>query len=186
MNWRTTSLGLCLALCGISWAQSTENERQISQEMTSKLEVQADHWFKEGDFPRAIQALRMRYAMMPGDMEAMTDLGWLLESTDRPGEALALYGEFRRNHPDHPDACLPEAEYFMRKRVWAKIPPLLEGQLKPKTHPNGYRMLANAYERLGRLQDCVRTWEAYLKLHPNDEQAKVNLARVSEKLRKKS
>lgn len=186
MNWKRFSSLILLALTSVALAQSpSPNERAMLEEMKDQLSQQADHWFNEGDFPRAIEALRMRYALAPDDLDALTDLGWMLESTDRSGQALALYGEFRRSHPENPDAVLPEAEYYNRKRLFAKIPPLLEGSLKPNTHANGYRILAGAYERLGRLTDSLRVWESYIKINPNDAQARVNRDRVKNKIQKK-
>jgi hypothetical protein len=100
-------------------------------------------------------------------------------------EQLAVAVEFRRNNPKYPDAPLPEAEFYFLKRAYAKVPNLLEAQLKlkPAPHPNVFRTLAHSYEKLSYFADSKRVWEAYLRSYPGDDAAKRNMERVTKKLR---
>jgi tetratricopeptide (TPR) repeat protein len=148
-----------------------------------RLVEQSDVWFDDGEFPRTIQLLRIHHALEPADYEIVTNLGWLLESTEAHDEALATYVGFRKNRPEDPDAAYPEAYFYFSKRAFAKVPPLIEPTLAGRPHPNSFRILAHSYERLNLLKDSQRVWKMYLELMPDDGAAKVNLQRVERKIR---
>lgn len=148
-----------------------------------RLEKQSDYWFDAGDFPRIINSLRLMAHVYPDDYETATNLGWLLESTEAWDEALAVYIRFKKDNPGNPDAVYPEANFYFMKKVYAKVPPIIEPSLKGKPHPNSFRILAHSYERLGLLADSKRIWLRYIELAPTDEAAKRNLERVENKLK---
>ncbi len=147
-----------------------------------RLAVQTDIWFEQGDFPRTVEGLRYVVALDPSDYENVTNLGWMLENINQYDDALAVYQKFKTDNPQNPDSPYPEAYlYFMRKQ-YEKIPSLLEPTLPQGPHANTFRVLAHTYERLERLEDSIRVWEAYIKLMPGDGAAPANLARVKQKL----
>jgi tetratricopeptide (TPR) repeat protein len=149
----------------------------------NRMVEQGDIWYRAGDYPRLAQMLRFQSSLFPSDYESNTSLGWMLESMDQHAEALATYIAYKRNNPNMPDAVLPEAQFYFIRRIYAKLPPLLEPALKRKPHPNAYRMLARAYEQLDLFQDSKRVLESYIEIAPGDEQAKRNLQRVERKIR---
>ena len=157
--------------------------RAIWQAAHERLELQNDYWFDAGDFPRTIQALRMMQSLYPNDYESVTNLGWLLESTEQWDEALVVYIRYGKENPEDPDGPYPEANFYFMKKAYAKVPPLLEPSLAKKPHPNSFRILAHSYERLGLLKDSARIWNIYIALAPNDGAAKANLARVERKMK---
>lgn len=156
--------------------------KTIVQAIDERIKDQADLWFDDGDYPACIQLLRFRYDMHPSDYEAATDLGWMLENVQEWNDALSVYQRFRRENPRDADSTFPEANYYFAKGMYEKVTPLLEPSITKKPHPNSFRLLAHAYERLNKLRDSRRVWESYLKLHPTDEAAKRNLERVIKKL----
>lgn len=163
--------------------QESTRLRAIWQAAHERLEIQNDYWFDAGDFPRTIQTLRMMQSLYPNDYESVTNLGWLLESTEQWDEALAVYIRYGKENPEDPDGPYPEANFYFMKKAYAKVPPLLEPSLTKKPHPNSYRILAHSYERLGLLKDSARVWNFYIALAPNDGAAKANLARVERKMK---
>lgn len=176
-------VGLVLGLVPISWAQDPRQDA-VWDAIDEAMIQYVDQNFHDGDLPRAIQGLRFRYAMHPDDWEAMSDLGWLLESTDSQDEALGLYMKYRRDYPDRRDACYSVAQFWFLKKSYAKIPALVEPELKKTPHPNMYRWLAHSYDRLGRYRDSVRVWDALIALLPGDLPAKSNRNRVLAKIKK--
>lgn len=150
-----------------------------------RINSQTDTWFEDGDFPRVINLIRVLYAMYPADFEIATNLGWMLENVEKWDEALAIYIKFRTDNPTDPDAAWPEANFYFMKKAYQKVPPILEPSLKmaEKPHPNNYRTLAHAYDRLNLLEDSKRVWQLLVTLHPEDQPAKLNLARVEKKLK---
>lgn len=180
---RPFALLASLAIATLGWSQTpAARQGEIWDAADDQLINYIDYWFKEGDFPRCIQVLRLRYDMFPNDYEAMSDLGWLLESTEQSAEALALYVRYRQMNPSKDDAAYAEAEFYFRKKAWARIPPLIEPEMTKKLPANMYRMLAHSYERLGRLRDSVRIWDMYIALVPGDQAARNNRGRVVRKL----
>lgn len=143
---------------------------------------QLDYWFEDGDFPRCVQLLKVMSDLNPTDYEIATDLGWMLENIEMPDEALAVYVRFRKQNPKDADASFPEANFYYKQKLYAKVPALLEPTLAMKPHGNSYRILAHSYEKMGQLADSKRVWAAYVRSNPSDETAKANLRRVEGKL----
>lgn len=189
------AIGGCLGTISLSLAQTpTSNLPAINplrmdrvwNAMNNRMVEQNDFWFKKGDFPRCIQLMRIQAELAPGDHETVSNLGWLLESTQQFDEALAVYVRHRLRNPNDPEAPFYEADFYFKRKAYAKVPPLLEPTLAKKPHPNSFRTLAHAYEKLGLLQDSRRVWQQLLKITPNDPAAKLNLQRVVRKLQPNS
>lgn len=149
-----------------------------------RVSRQIDQWFKDGDFPRAVGLLRYQAAASPNDYEVATNLGWLLESMERDDDALEAYAEYRRQNPNDPDNRLPEAMLYNSRKRYEKVVEVLEPALAHNPHPNVYRLLAKAYERIGKPEDAIRVWTLQLKRFPDDGPAKANVARVRAKMAK--
>lgn len=149
----------------------------------ARMSRQADRWFDKGDFPRVVQLLKVRHMINTKNYERVTDLGWMLRNLERHDEELALYVAYRMSAVEKdPDAAFPEANWYFERKLYAKVPPLLEPTLKQNPHPNSFRLLALSYERQGMLESAKKTWQTYIQGHPNDEQAKRNLERVVKKM----
>ncbi len=178
---------ICLLFCvsGVMSANAYNlppEEKEVWLGASEVIEENVNNWFTDGEFERCIPLLKIRFEADPANYDWVTDLGWMLASSEHPDEELAYYIRFRRENAGDLDCALPEAQFYFLKKVFAKVPPLLEGTLVDRSHPNNYRILANSYEKLGQYKDAKKTWEAYLKISPNDGQAKVNLQRVINKL----
>lgn len=186
MRWL---LGLCAAIAALpALAQEPSKERldEIWGYVGDRMVTQSDIWFEFGDFPTVVKALRIKLELDPSDFEAVTDLGWMLENIDQDAEALTVYRIYRRDFPNLADSPFPEAQFFFRKKLYAKVPAILEPSLELFPHANSYRALAHAYERMGLLSDSERVWKLLIARQPADEAAPVNLARVQRKLRGES
>lgn len=170
-----------------SFAQGASPSRvdAIWNHAVDRLNSQMDTWFEDGDFPRVINMCKVMYALYPSDFDIATNLGWMLENVEKWDEALAVYIKFRTENPRDPDAAWPEANFYYMKKAYQKIPPILEPTIKmsAKPHPNSYRTLAHAYERMNQLQDSKRVWMQMIQVFPKDLPAKNNLTRVEKKLR---
>jgi len=149
-----------------------------------RMQRQNDLWFKNGDYPRVIQSMRFLAILFPHNYDIVTNLGWMLENVEKRTEALAIYIKYRENFPDDPEASFPEADYYFKKKVYEKVPSLIEPSLKVGSgpSPNSYRILAHSYERLNLLSDSARIWKQYVQKHPDDLPAKNNLTRVEKKM----
>ncbi|MDX2066095.1 MAG: tetratricopeptide repeat protein [Fimbriimonadaceae bacterium] len=151
----------------------------------NRLSTQGDVWFEDGDYPRVIELLRYQVELYPSDYDLATNLGWLLESTERPEEATKVYIAYAKRNPNDPDALLPEAQqYFLKRKYDQSLAVALRGLNGPnakRAHPNLYRIAANSYERLGKFAESEKIWDRYLKLNPDDASALNRRATVRKK-----
>jgi tetratricopeptide (TPR) repeat protein len=167
---------------GIKPKQTTPNVSSvIDAAIYNRLSGQADVWFKDGDYPKIIQLLRMQAEMFPNDYETWSNLGWMLENIDEDAKASATYKEYAKRNPKDPDAILPEAQRLFMARKYKEAIAIAEPALSPKAHPNLWRITANSYERSGQFAKSAAIWKRYLKLNPNDEPAKNRLRTVESK-----
>ena len=187
------ALFVVLACVGAAFAQQTSATKLTEQQRldsiwyaaTNRISNQEDLWFEHGDYLPCIQLLKLETAILPYDFDSVGQLGWLQESTDDGAGALATYIAYRQKNPNDPDGPYLEAQYYYRKELYPKVPPLLEPLIKlsPPPHPNVYRELARSYEKMNLLADSKRVWQAYLAVDPTDQAAKTNLDRVEKKLK---
>lgn len=182
--WGVFLIGLAASS---AFAQQPNKSRvdAIWNHAVDRLNSQTDIWFDDGDFPRVINLCKVMYALYPADYEVATNLGWMLENIEKWDEALAVYIKYRTENAKDPNAAWPEANFYYMKKAYQKVPPILEPTMKMarKPHPNSFRTLAHAYERMNQLQDSKRVWQAMIQTFPDDAPAKNNLSRVEKKLR---
>ena len=156
----------------------------IWEAFDDRVSTQTDVWFEDGEFPRVIQLLRVMTALYPSNYDTVTNLGWMLENVEKWDEALAVYVNFRKHNANHPEGYYPEANFYYSRKLYSKVPPLIEPSLKMKIkpHPNSYRILAMSYERMGLLSDARRVFKMIIDRDPSDATAKMNLSRVEKKI----
>lgn len=173
-----------VAVAAVSMAQTPKTRvGQIWGAATNRMIDQQDIWFEDGDYLPSIQVLKLEAEKWPADYDIWTNLGWMEENVEEWDQALATYVRYRRQNPKDPDAALPEADYFNRKRLFSKVPELLEPEIKyPNCHRNNFVILARAYREMKMYADAVRVWKTLLKRSPNDGPAKHNLQEDSQKL----
>lgn len=182
-------LAMCAVIATVATAHAAPTDpvdprmEAIWSAALNRTSDQIDRWFEAGDFPRCLHLLRVLYEIRPDDYDAATDLGYMLKSTEAFDEELAVYVRFRKENPKDADAPFPEANFYFERKVYAKVPALLEPTLKLKPHGNSYRRLAHSYERLGLVSDAARVWHEFLNVSPADEPAKNNLKRVQGMMR---
>lgn len=194
-----TLILILFILPGAAFGQSRARLDAIWNAADARIAHQVDVWFDDGEFPAVIQLIRVQTHLHPSSYDLATDLGWMLENVERYPEAEAEYKRYLKANPQDKDAALPLATFYAQaarfrravypgatpQALYAKIPPLLEPALPRRPHPNLWRVLAQAYERLGRLEDARRVLRRYIALHPQDATAKNNLARVERKIKEK-
>ncbi len=159
-------------------------EAEIWDGFNDRLANQVDSWFKDGEFIKVIQIIKLQYEIYPKSYEIATNLGWMHENVEQNPEALTVYKRYPAENPSDPDNMMPLAQFYFLKRkysdaVLALVPAVGK---KPGQHPNMYRMLARSYEMLKKYKEAIGVWDSYIKLAPTDLQAKANLDRVKKKM----
>lgn len=180
---------LMIGVAGLSFGLEPAEElspgaREMFGAVAGRVEAERDAMFDDGAFPAAIASLAWEVIWRPYDYEVVTNLGWMYGNIERYDLELATYVRFREGFPEWAEAYYPEAEFYFKKRVYKPVAALL-GQtidFETKPHPNSYRLLAHAYDRLGNYSESLRVWEILVKLTPDDAAAVVNRDKVKRKI----
>jgi tetratricopeptide (TPR) repeat protein len=142
-------------------------------------------YFDDGDYLRVIASLRVLAEANPSDEESWSNLFWMLGNVEAYGEAWAATRKFARLNPTSAEPAFHEAQFLFSKRMWAKVPAILEPALRAEAPPKdsvSYRLLAASYFRLGWWEDSRRVSLELLKRWPADEIAKANVRKCDERL----
>ena len=91
-------------LLAASRQRPVPNNQQIQVEgivggVVSKLWVQTDHWWHEGDYPRIVALDRIITEADPQFLEAYSNGGWLMDSLGRTHDAELYYTQGTKNNP---------------------------------------------------------------------------------------
>jgi tetratricopeptide (TPR) repeat protein len=171
---------------GTQRAVRTPQAEAILDDIVGRIWDRADWYWHEGRYEERVALDRLVIRMEPRFIDPYGTAGWLLESLGRDAEALELYrqavtvaperwethhdlGMYHYQHKDYPAA----AAAFRRATQCAEPPAYV------------WKMLAHAYERSGRLDQAVATWEAAARVAPDDPAVEVNLRRVQARLRQR-
>ena len=163
-------------------------ERAAEQAMYSRMGVQQDVWFQDGDYPAIIASLKFEVKEWPQDYESVTSLGWMLGNIEHWNEELGVYIDYRDSFPDNPEAAFPLGFfYYMKKSYVLSVNALAPSiNLATKPHPDTYRLLAHGYERVGLWNKSVAVWDVYLAMHPDDLVGVANRKKALSHLNSKS
>ncbi len=177
-------------ICGFFFAvvalsqDSKDRVDAIMARIGEGLDINADNEFQRGDFPLAAQMLKVKFEIDLTNEESAANLILLLRSmTDEVG-ALAVAMRFREENPQNPDRGLAEAQWYWQMRQFTRIPKILSPDIMrtPPPHPNTFRLLGNAYDRLGFNADALKVWEQAVKVYPQDETFARNVEKAKKKL----
>ena len=177
-------LGLLSFAASASAGQSPSKQRldAIWSAVDGRVSSQIDVWFEDGDYPKTIKLLGFQAAYSASDYDVVTNLGWMEENIEEWDAAEATYKDFLKSNPHDKDRGLALADFYFRRKNYKPIPALLEPQIHSKPHPNNFRILAHAYEKLNKYADAKRVWQIYVTTYPTDLSAKANLAKIEKKL----
>jgi tetratricopeptide (TPR) repeat protein len=132
---------------------------------------------QKNEYEAAIAKWNEALALSPADAKANSNLGVLLETVGRSGEAMAHYRKAVESEPDYPDGYTNLGIALARAGKLDDAIPYLEkaAQLSPwdaKVHSN----LGAALAERGRTDDAIAECERALRLKPGDSEAHANLA----------
>ena len=143
----------------------------------------SDEYFHNGCFERSIALLRLVVEMDPTDVEAFSVAAWLMDSKDRPAEALAFLKRGLALNPNRYELYADLGRYYYQAKDYAKAADYFEKAVKFKDCPEVlWHMLAHSYENGGQIEKSVETWQHAAALEPDNPVVKNNLERVKEKL----
>jgi len=129
--------------------------------------VQMDRWWHDGQHERLINMTYFAIAFDPHNLSLYENAGWLLWSSDRDDEAVALYQRGLRNNPDAYDMYYELGQYYyIRKKDYAKAKEYLEQAIQFPCEWFVWNTLGHVYARLGEREKAVETWQELLRRFP--------------------
>jgi hypothetical protein len=171
-----------LALVPPVRAQDRDRVSEILMHAETRASNEADSAFQLGDYPTIIQNQKIRFELAPWDFDLATNLVWMLGNDDNDGESLAYAKKFRLLNSSNPDKGFAEAELYTRWKMYARIPAVLEPDIKmvPPPHRNSFTLLSQAYIRMKLWEDAVRVLDVAIKHYPDEAIFVRNRARALE------
>ena len=132
---------------------------------------------QKNEYNAAIAKWNEALALSPDDAKAHSNLGVLLETVGRTGDAMAQYRKAMESEPDYPDGYTNLGIALARAGKLDDAIPYLQkaAQLSPwdaKAHSN----LGAALAERGRTGEAIAECEKALQLSPGDSEAHANLA----------
>jgi len=161
---------------------SQDRINEIWGHIDTRINNQADIWYELGEFPSCVSLLRVQSGYQPNNYEICTNLGWMLENIELPMDAMDVYINFAKGHPNWGDAMFPAGNGYFNLKDYPNAIKVLEPSLSKNPNENTYRVLAKAYERSGKFQDAIRIWELELKRFPKELTPIANIKRVKAKI----
>jgi tetratricopeptide (TPR) repeat protein len=159
--------------------QSLEMLQDVFGRVTDILWEESDEYFHQGYYNRSVATLRLITEMDPTDVQAFEDGSWLLDSSGLEAEGIAYLEIGLALNPDRSDLYAELGWRYLHMEKWDKSADYYEKAIKFPDCPLGARhMLAHAYEKGGKLDKAVETWEACEKLEPGSAVVTNNLDRV--------
>jgi len=184
---RTSIIALLMLIPWSGTAQNATSESlNILDAARDRMSRQNDAWYRTGEFLPIIQSQEILVAVNPKDEETWDVLIWMYQNVEMPDLQWTATRRFASANPSYIDAKYYEANFMFAKKLYAKIPALLEPLISqsPPPDPNAFRFLAHSYNRMGYYEDALRVWDVYIKIKPKDLQAIANRKGVAEKMKK--
>lgn len=186
-------LAFLLVLALATSCTAGDVEKQIPADSLAKLQYmfgrvtdilwdKSDDMFHEGYFDYAAATLRLITVMDPTDTEAFSTGAWLMDSRNRPEEALAFLQHGLSVNPTRYNMYDELGTYHYMKKEYKLASSYLEMAVAFDDCPVlVWRMLAHAYERSGEAEKSIKVWEHLSQVTPDDPVIKLNLDRLKKK-----
>jgi tetratricopeptide (TPR) repeat protein len=184
---------LILAVCGLTCVsccayetsapppESIDMLQDIFRKTADLLWEKSDEYFHDGKFEWSIAALRLVTEIDPTDVEAFSVGAWLMDSKGRPDDALSFLEKGLSINPMRWEMNSELGEFFYNKKRYSDSTAYFETAVKlPDCPLVVWHRLAHAYERSGRIEESIKTWEQLTVLEPDNPIVDMNLDRLKE------
>ncbi|MCS6831080.1 MAG: tetratricopeptide repeat protein [Armatimonadota bacterium] len=148
-------------------AQVQKRVDAIFDAMVDHWIVQMDRWWHDGQHEHLINMTYFTIRFDPRNVSLYENAGWLLWSSNRDDEAVAMYERGLRNNPDAYDMYYELGQYYyLRKRDYARAKEYLEQAVKFPCEWFVWNTLGHVYARLGEKEKAIETWQELLRRFP--------------------
>lgn len=145
-----------------------------------EMDILIDKYYHEGDYEKVAKLLRTYAKQHPDDADISNSLVWMLFNVGNEPDSILESLRFVRDNPRNETGQLQLAQQYFMRKLYSRVPAILEPLIATTKESNAFVMLARSYEVLGMLKSALRVHGARVKLFPNDETGKRNLEKVKQ------
>ena len=179
---------LCSLVVGSAQAKLPVASQQVQANgivagVVDKLWTQTDVYWHRGDYPRIIALDRIITQADPQFLEAYATGGWLMDSLGRTQDAQAYYTLGTRNNPRAEYAFWNLGFfYFNTAHDYPAAAQAFRSAVQQRDADlNDWKMLAHSYEKAGKWDEAVSTWQQTRARYPHGMSVDRLLAEAEQK-----
>ena len=164
---------------------AAEAERRVAESrdaLTDMLWIGLDVYWHQGGWDDCLRICRDIIILDPQFVEAYTAAAWMLWSSDRDQEAIAMYEKGIEANPDSPDLYFEYGLYYRNRGKLGKAIELLRKAAEKGATRGQQHLLPNTLYQAGRKQEALDEWRAVLKRFPKDPIAPRKIAEIESAL----
>lgn len=176
MKWL---IGLTLAVLPMfALAQARMDEMRAGYDR--EMDALIDKYYHDGNYEKVAELLKAYAKQHPDDPDISNNLAWMLFNVGKESESILESLRFVRDNPSSEIGKIQLAQQYFTRKLFSRVPNILEPIMSTTKNPNAFVMLGRSYEQLGMLKSALRVHEARVKLFPNDASGKKNVEKVKQ------
>ena len=145
-----------------------------------EMDALIDRYYHEGNYEKVTELLQAYAKQHPDDDVISNNLAWMYFNIGKERESMLESLRFVRDNPSNENGRIQLAQQYFTRKLFARVPRILEPIMAATKNQNAFVMLGRSYEELGLLKSALRVHEARVKLFPNDPSGKKNLEKVKQ------
>lgn len=187
------------SLCGAVWSQPVQDDHDVGEwvpllgdpghsraetmfaRLFDRIEYRKDFLFHDGQYWECIGLLWAQQGMYPGDGEINSTLAWMYGNVERQDLAYTTISRFRNEFPTDETGALTEAEWCNRRKLYTRVPPILEPVIQKATGLGVFVLLERAYMEMGLWHEALRVLQLRAD-RINDVPGQAKLKRLKDRL----
>jgi hypothetical protein len=149
-----------------------------------EMDLLIDKYFHEGNYEKVAELLKVYAKHHPDDPDLSSNLAWMLFNIGKEDQSIRVGLRFVREKPKSEVGKLQLAQQFFDRKLYARVPGILEPIISTTKSLRAFIMLGRSYEMLDMLNSALRVHEARVRMFPDDLTAKRQVAKVKEMIGK--
>lgn len=166
----------------ISAAAAEARIAAVRDAITEILWIGIDGYWHEGGWEDCLRLNKEIIALDPQFVEAYTSAAWLLWSSDRDEEAIAMYQRGLEANPDSHELYFDFGFYYRNRKKLDKAVALFRKAVEKGAPQTQQHMLPNTLAEAGRKKEALTEWRELLKRFPQDRVAKIKIEQLEKEL----
>lgn len=163
-------------------AQSPNRITQMQDMLEAEIVLKIDQAFHDGRFGDCLDALYSQLSLHPTDSDVQGQIIFMWRNVTFESKAISEATRFRLESPMNPMIAFNEGTLYQVKKLFSRIPPILEPCFMNATTVQPFILLADAYEKLGLIGEALRVCKVLRERFPADPSGRRQLQRLQNKM----